>query len=146
MLKISSIDNFYNNPRFCAKSDDDKKHISTGQVATATGATAASTNTYKIVKSYTSKTASALKKTNQAAKEVNTAFSGLKLNAVKIKNQIIRWGEGFKNSRFLKPLFTNRLFKAAASGIGSVMAILIFISGIGDMFNSLAAGLDKYRR
>lgn len=149
MLKVTGI-NSNNIPLSfdSQSSDDEKKHVTSGQVATATGATAAGVgvvkqNSYKIIKSYTSKTANALKQTNQTAKQVNTAFAGLRVNAVKIKNQILSLGQKFKNSKILKPLFNNKAFKFVASGIGSLMAILIFISGIGDIINTATGSVQR---
>lgn len=138
---LSRIDSGNYNINFKNNDRDDKKHVTAGEVATATGATAAGASATKggswnVFKRLSKNTGDTLKVTANAAKQTKKASSAFSRNVKYIKDSIIQWGEKFKNSRLLKPFFTNRLFKAVAGGIGTFTAVCIFISGIGDMVNT----------
>lgn len=139
----------------CNNKDNDKKHV-TSEVATATGATAAGATaakngtfnmfrSAKNVKMMSKSTTDAVKLSAQSAKEAKGLLGAFTRTAKAIKASIVKWGETATNSKLLKPLLTNKLFRGLAGCLGAGVAVFITISGIGDIFNTFTNEVTRYK-
>lgn len=138
--------------------DDDKKHVTTADVAAVTGtsaatATASRTGAWKTFKQFgfdtekmrgisaeTRDTIQFAKKTGQEAKGL---WAGLSKNAKKFTDAIVEWGQNLKANKFIKPLFESPVFKKAAGAIGGATAFFVFVTGVCNMSKKVANGVQS---
>ncbi|MCI1273605.1 MAG: hypothetical protein LKG27_04125 [Clostridiaceae bacterium] len=152
-----SVDNqYYNRYETCNGRDDkNKKHVTTGEVATATGATAAGANAARTgtfnmfknankIKRMSKETTDAVQLSTRTAKQTRSLFSSFSKNASSFKRAIVKWGETATNSRILKPLLASKAFHGVAGCLGFGTAVFVTIAGIGDIFNTVTGKVTKY--
>lgn len=155
MLQVSSVNNVsYPQP---LNNDDNKKNgVTTGQVATTTGAAVAGANVAKSgsfnmfksankVKNMTKQTADMIKLSTKPVNEAKGVFAAFGRTAKSIKDMIVKWGATVTDSKLLKPILTSKLFKGAAGCIGGVTAIFVTIAGIGQIFNTTVNTYQNYK-
>lgn len=151
-----SIDKQYNRYETCNSRDDrDKRHVTTGEVATATGATAAGANAARTgtfnmfknankIKMMSKETTDAVQFSTRTARQTRGLFSSFSRTASSFKRAIVKWGEVATNSRILKPLLTSKAFHGVAGCLGFGTAVFVTIAGIGDIFNTVTGKVTKY--
>ena len=131
--------------------DDDKKRITTAEVAATTGTAAAAgsatkpgvwktfkqfgfdTKKLEQVTSLNSELKGAQQFAGQTASEARGLFAGISKNTKKFAEAIIKWGQNVKANRFIKPVLESGIYKKAAWGLGGIVALFVFVSGIGNM-------------
>lgn len=124
-------------------SDDDKRRENVGAAAAATGAagagyTATRSAAFKMFKSsekfrgtintVAERTALA----SEPIKQSNSLWNALKINYRQLKLDIAKWAKASKMPKFMKGMFTGKL----GSIIGGGASIFVFITGIGEVFNT----------
>ena len=130
--------------------DDDKKCITTAGVATTTGTAAAAgsakpglwktfkqfgfdTKRLEQVTAVNSELKNAQRFAGQTVGEARGLFAGISKNTKKFAEAIINWGKTVKANRFIKPVLESGIYKKAAWGLGGIVALFVFVSGIGNM-------------
>lgn len=151
------IKNFkeYRKERSQEQKDTEKKVVTGGGAVAATTAAANSKAVKSGVDIFSSskKAAAGMKNitnTAKAAKNVTKQTSSLWTkvceNAKWAKDSIIKWGAKFQNSRFIRPLVQNRVFKYCAGALGYGFGVITLISGlsdIGQVATDVAENLNK---
>ena len=82
-------------------------------------------------------TTEATKALIEPAKQSKSLWNALKLNYQNFKTGIATWAKASNMPNFMKVMFTGKLGKA----IGGVAAVFVFISGIGEITNTLTRTL-----
>ena len=135
--------------------DDDKKHITTAEVAATTGTAAAAgsatkpgvwrsfkqfgfdTKKLEQVTSLNTELKGAQKFAGQTASEAKGLFAGISKNTKKFADAIIKWGQNVKANKFIKYILESGVYKKTAWGLGGILALFVFVSGIGNMIKKV---------
>lgn len=131
---------------FRGNSDDDKKRVSTGEVATVTGATGATgsaiSSKFSQVNKTVNETTRNVKKgvefATSTTTKARTTFGKVGQAFTHYRDKVLQYGQNATNSKILKPILTSKAFKGVAGFFGGAMAGFTAITGIGEMTNYVA--------
>lgn len=132
----------YRKERTKEQKDAEKKVVTGGGAVAATTAAAKSKAMKSGVDIFSSskKAAAGMKNITNTAKtakavtkQTSTLWSKVCENAKWAKNSIIKWGAKFQNSRFIRPLVQNRVFRGCAGALGYGFGVITLISGLSDI-------------
>ena len=134
--------------------DDDKNRVTTADVATVTGtsaatATASRTGAWKTFKQFekikgiSAETRDTIHFAKRTGAEAKGLWAGLSKNARRFTDAIVEWGHTVKANRFIKPLLESGVFKKAAGAIGGITAFFVFVTGVCNMSKKVANGVQS---
>ena len=136
--------------------DDDKNRVTTADVATVTGtsaatATASRTGAWKTFKQFetekikgiSAETRDTIQFAKRTGAEAKGLWAGLSKNARRFTDAIVEWGHTVKANRFIKPLLESGVFKKAAGAIGGITAFFVFVTGVCNMSKKVANGVQS---
>ena len=136
--------------------DKEKRKVSGSDVAVATGATGAtgsaiaSKGTFKSFSQANKKintTAHNVKKgvdlASSTAKEAHSVFGKFVHNCKHFKEGILNFGQNITNSKIIKPIMKSKAGQGFATVAGGATAVLVSISGIGEMFSTFTKKAEQ---
>ncbi len=147
------------NLNYTGQRDDDKKRVTTAEVATVTGtsaatATASRTGAWKTfrqfgfetdrMKNISAETKEAIQFAKRTGTEAKGLWAGLSKNAKKFTDAIIDWGHTVKANRFIKPILESGVYKKTAGLIGGATAFFVFVTGVCSMSKKVMNGVQHH--
>jgi len=75
----------------------------------------------------------------QPVKQTQSLWNACRLNYQNFKTSIANWAEASRMPKFMKAMFTGKL----GSAIGKGAAVFVFVSGIGEVFDTCVKNADK---
>ena len=82
------------------------------------------------------------KAVNNTVKQTTSLWGKVCENAKWAKIAILKWGAKFQNSRYIRPLIENRLFRGCAGALGYGFGLVTLISGCSDIIKVTSDAAD----
>ena len=133
---------------FCGNDNDNKVTVS--EVGVGVGATIGGakygtsafkrfklTNTKDIV-ALSAETTEAIKNAADTGTKVKRLWTQVGENTVKYKNAIVNWAKSSKLGKAIKPVIESKAFAKVSGFVGGVGALFVFISGVGEIGNTIS--------
>ena len=136
---------------FCGNGDSDNK-VTASEVGVGFGATVGGAKygtgafkrfrqpfkSPKDVVALSSDATAAIRDAANAGSKIKRMWAQVGVNAAKYKNAIVEWAKATKTAKFLKPVFESKAFAKVSGLVGGIGAMFVFISGLGEIGNSVS--------
>ena len=136
---------------FTGQENKDKVRVT--EVGVATGATVGGAKygvsafnrfrSAKNVAAISTKATNGIKNAANAGKQVNSLWTKMMKNSKEFSESIVKWAKATATGKYATKVVNSKAFQKASAGLGAVGAAFVFISGLGEMGNTISKMANK---
>ncbi len=135
---------------FTGQENQNRDKVRVSEVGVATGATvggvkygASAFNRFRSAKDVAKISTKGIKTAANAGKQVNSLWGKMMKNSKEFSASIVKWAKATATGKVATKIVNSKTFQKASAGLGAIGAAFVFISGIGEMGNTISKMANK---